>query len=215
MSENKKGNTVLLTVIAIATLLVAIVGATFAYFTATVQGNNEASSVVVTTASLGSITYENGTELKLENAYPGAYSNEITFTISAADNTVELPYEIKWVNVTNDFNPVTELVYRLSGETDGSGTLVDLTDADGYDAETQYATVPSAPTTIGAGSLSIGGETHTYTMQVHFKETAADQNSNQGRSFAGKIEVTTSGSDNLYYTDSARSGTTEMPTSAY
>ena len=35
----ERKNTILLTVIAIATLLVAVVGATFAYFTATITDN--------------------------------------------------------------------------------------------------------------------------------------------------------------------------------
>ncbi len=216
MNDNqKKGNTVLLTVIAVATLLVAVVGATFAYFTASVQGNNTASSVIVNTATLGNIVYENGDEIKMDNAYPGAYSNEIEFTISAVDNTVALPYDIRWVNVTNSFNPTSELVYTLSSEKTGSGTLVDFTEAPGYDEGNSYATAPTAAGIIGSGSLGIGGDTHTYTMQVHFLETASNQNSNQGKSFVGKIEVTTSGSGDIYYNDQNQSGTTTAPTSAY
>ena len=41
MNENKQ-NTALLIVIAVATLLVAVVGATFAYFTAADQNNSTA-----------------------------------------------------------------------------------------------------------------------------------------------------------------------------
>ena len=37
MKDNNKGTTILLTVIGVATLLVAVVGATFAYFTAQVK----------------------------------------------------------------------------------------------------------------------------------------------------------------------------------
>ena len=212
MSDNKKGNTVLLTVIAIATLLVAIVGATFAYFTASVTGNAEASSVIVRTAEIGSIVYENGTELKLENAYPGAYSNTITFTItSSADSTVDVAYAINWVNVTNDFVAKDDLVYTLTGEakkldgTAGTGTVV---------PSQLNKVAPSTSGVIGSGVLAAGGEVHTYTMQMHFKETGSDQNINQGRNFVGKIEVTTSDSGELYYTDQAKSGTTEIP-SAY
>lgn len=51
----EKKNTVVLTIIAVATLLVTVAGATFAYFTAT--NNVEATSAVeVTTSSLSSIT---------------------------------------------------------------------------------------------------------------------------------------------------------------
>ena len=69
--ENKmeKKNTLLLTVIAVATLLVAVVGATFAYFGSfDVQTTNKAgvnvsteaakeSSLIVTSASIKSIPY--------------------------------------------------------------------------------------------------------------------------------------------------------------
>lgn len=50
--ENKK-NTILLTVIAVATLLVAVVGATFAYFTAQ-GGTGSAANVTVSTGTAGS-----------------------------------------------------------------------------------------------------------------------------------------------------------------
>ena len=62
MSENsnRKGNTILLTVIAVATLLVAVVGATFAYFTASVSGNESAKSVIVNAATIGTITFADG-----------------------------------------------------------------------------------------------------------------------------------------------------------
>ena len=52
MKEKQKSNTVILTIILSATFLVVMVGATFAYFTAKVSGNDTASSVVVNTASL-------------------------------------------------------------------------------------------------------------------------------------------------------------------
>ena len=65
MKEKQKSNTVILTIILSATFLVVMIGATFAYFTAKVSGNDTASSVIVNTASLGTITYTNGTELKL------------------------------------------------------------------------------------------------------------------------------------------------------
>ena len=65
----EKGNTALLTVIGVATLLVALVGATFAYFTATLS-NESAQSISVTTATPVGLEYE-GSSLLLPNAMPG------------------------------------------------------------------------------------------------------------------------------------------------
>ena len=59
------------------------------------------------------------------------------------------------------------------------------------------------------------GETHSYHLTLKFLETYSDQNSNQGKTFTGKIQVTT-GDDttNEYYYNSANpSGTTEEPSS--
>lgn len=54
MNENGgKNNTILLTVIAIATLLVVVTGATFAYFAAVVKGNDTASSISIKASETG------------------------------------------------------------------------------------------------------------------------------------------------------------------
>ena len=69
----EKKNTILLTVIAIATLLVAVVGATFAYFTATVTTeNNNQNTINGTTALLTSATMDFGNKVTAKNLYPGA-----------------------------------------------------------------------------------------------------------------------------------------------
>ena len=69
----EKKNTILLTVIAIATLLVAVVGATFAYFTASVttdkeNGNN---TVDVKTYALASAKMTMGDKVEANGVYPG------------------------------------------------------------------------------------------------------------------------------------------------
>lgn len=72
MGEKKNSNTVLLTVIGVATLLVALVGATFAYFTATVSQDTSAK-VDVTTSTLAGLEMKSyKQDAKVSNAvYPG------------------------------------------------------------------------------------------------------------------------------------------------
>ena len=55
-----KKNTMLLTVIAVATLLVAIVGATFAYFSVTGSNTSTTTTANVTTARAGSVSLTQG-----------------------------------------------------------------------------------------------------------------------------------------------------------
>ena len=72
MNENGgKSSTILLTVIGIATLLVVVVGATFAYFAAATTGDNDATSISVQAAGEGTtITFDGGkTEVLAQNIY--------------------------------------------------------------------------------------------------------------------------------------------------
>lgn len=207
MNDNmKKGNTVLLTIIAVATLLVAVVGATFAYFTATVQGNSNASSVIVKAQQLATVTYTNNDTVSLTDALPGSTSDAKTFTVAADEKgTSSIKYTLKWKNVSNTFNS-NDLVYSLSGSSsnDQNGVVAAQTDTP----------VPTAEQVIGSGTIKPGA-THNYTLTVRLKETGSNQDTLQGKEFSGKIEVTTedeSGST-MYYNASNPSGTSSMPAS--
>ncbi len=112
-----KKNTMLLTVIAVATLLVAVVGATFAYFSLTVSGEATTTNATVTTSNPGLIALKEGEktlELKL-NAAEMAQADEAYakyYALSSEDKTsaeesgniysksVAKEYEIAQFNLT-------------------------------------------------------------------------------------------------------------------
>lgn len=126
----EKKNTVLLTVIAVATLLVAVVGATFAYFTATANTDNTGagSTNVQTRNDVG------GVELKLaantvstdgDIQYPGGYvvtGATVTAKSLGTDN-----YNVNYtLNGTITNGTDTELKYKVYQTTaQASGKIVD------------------------------------------------------------------------------------------
>lgn len=89
--ENNKQNTVLLTIIAVATLLVAVVGATFAYFTA--NDNTGSTAQVLTKSGKMNITFADGTDEVTLDKYKNGFepSQDIlvdkTFTITGDNIT--------------------------------------------------------------------------------------------------------------------------------
>lgn len=92
--ENNKQNSVLLIIIAVATLLVAVVGATFAYFTASNPTGSTAE--VKTTSGKMEITFADGTDAiapaKQENFQPSnATLVDKTFTITGDNFTTAAP----------------------------------------------------------------------------------------------------------------------------
>jgi len=85
----EKKNTILLTVIAVATLLVAVVGATFAYFTASTQGTGAGEANAGTTISIGSVIFNmNDTTQGIAKVeYPGgmmATGAKVTSTVEGS-----------------------------------------------------------------------------------------------------------------------------------
>ena len=119
--EKVKRHTLIIYIIALLTLFIAIIGATFAYFAARIIGNEEASSVLIRSSSL---TIEYG-------------------TTTGTDGTL--------VSVNNKPIP------KVSGE-------------------------------IGTGVIT-ANSTQTYKLNVEFLNRNANQNDNQNKAFAGKIEV--------------------------
>jgi len=67
--ENRRGNEIFLGVVGVATLLVAIIGATFAYFSASAQSGNEAINISSTELALG---YDDVTDELSTNLIPTA-----------------------------------------------------------------------------------------------------------------------------------------------
>ena len=127
--ERGNGNTVLLTVIGVATLLVALVGATFAYFTASIT--TDTNNVEVTTSTLANLVMtqekENPT---LAAIYPGYVGYDVV-QVAASGNTgnkanydlsfaatvpTEFGSDIKYsvCKVTNTTTPKESTIYAAS-----------------------------------------------------------------------------------------------------
>ena len=131
--ENRK-NTILLTVIAVATLLVAVVGATFAYFTA--QGGGTATTdVKVTTSTSSSSSFELGAEIKVdanqttfdseEAAHrTGSQTGTVTWTPSnqAEGDDLNFCYSVNLNVTTNSFEYIDE---EVRNEAQTNGTTID------------------------------------------------------------------------------------------
>jgi len=105
----ERKNAVLLTVIAVATLLVAVVGATFAYFTATTTPTGEGGTGTVTTTTVGDIDLTMAaTSVTNELKYPGGY-----LAVGAS------------VTATHEGNAAYNLTYDVNG-TINNGTNTQL-----------------------------------------------------------------------------------------
>ena len=195
MTENK-GQTIFLSVIGIATLLVAIIGATFAYFTTSMGGTN--GTVNATTAKIGAASFT-AQSVSGTAVLPGwtSEAKTVTVTLGASD------YDVKYTcTLDMTANPLTDLTLTVAGtnaQTSVNGKLK-----------------PGATkTVIATGTLakSATEQTASMTYTLSFPETGADQNGQQGATIAGTVTCATDG-ETVYYNAANPNGTTTAPTAS-
>ena len=117
--ENRK-NTILLTVIAVATLLVAVVGATFAYFTA--QGGGSATTQINVSTSTSS---NSSFQLALETTHQtDTQTGTVSWTPSnqADGDELNFCYSVNLNVTTNTFEYIDE---EVRSEAQVAGTTID------------------------------------------------------------------------------------------
>ena len=180
----KDSNKTILSILVVALLIIAVVGASYAFFTARVSGAETYSTIVVKAGTMD-ISYNGGANIEALNVAPG-WSSTKTFTVTGNNTTsATMAYNIT-LKVTNNTFSTGALTYTLSGSksSGGTGTL-----ASNISTAASIATGAST-TVIGSGSfLNKPGEIHTYTLTVSFPETGENQNDEQGQRFAAYIEV--------------------------
>ena len=122
----EKKNVIFLSVIAVATLLTAVVGTTFAYFTATVIGNQSANNVTVSTDTLA-VTYAQTSSISVANWVPGK-SAAMRFTVANSSKN-DTKFNLVWnKGVTNtiadaaDAKDITYTLYSCTGAEDATCT---------------------------------------------------------------------------------------------
>ena len=209
MNENGgKNNTILLTVIAIATLLVVVTGATFAYFAAVVRGNESASSISITASETGqTLTLGGGEQVNLTNIYPkgtAAGSEWVTKNISLSSNALEgntgtsvYAFTMSVDKNTFDFK---------DGETNVKDGTENIKFTFTYDADSSSATFADGKTPSGTplstavskqGAVIGTGEVKNnvvnrvvYVLKVYYDNASYNQNNGAQREFSFHIGYT-------------------------
>ncbi|MEG2618707.1 MAG: InlB B-repeat-containing protein [Bacilli bacterium] len=166
--------TTVLGVSCIFSLLLAIIGASTAFFTSNIIGNNNASSMLVTAGSL-SIDYSDGEEINIKNALPGDSDSKV-FRVTN-NGTAAVHYNIRWDNVRNNFNTKSDVVYSIKNT---NGRII-----------TNEIIAPEFNEYVPlATDIVINpNEIHEYMFKITFKETFSNQNDNQGKVFSGRLQI--------------------------
>lgn len=191
MENNKNGN-IVLTVLGVATLLVAIAGASFAYFTATATTTDQAVStgVLKVSATAGAVQGANIKPVKstdienIEEKKSNPDVVKIPIAVNTTDTTIDATFDM-YMTATGlaDSGSYTEGVpedikWELIGSDDstlGSGT---------FGGSTTDLKLNTAPVSITSGTT-----TYNYTLLVYILDTEAVQDDLQGLTLSATVRV--------------------------
>ncbi len=186
MNEGK-GNTVLLTIIGIATLLIAVIGATFAYFTAILTGTENATTYRINSGTIGTV-FEGGAAINAYNIIPREESwGEKTFTVKGnSQGSSSVFYTLGLVVETNTFSPgALKYTLLVDSSSSSNGTKVP--------EKATHTNIPNSGTeNLGTGIFAgptDGEVAHTYILSIYFPETEENQNEDQGKILYAHISV--------------------------
>ena len=163
---------------ALALLLLLTTGLSYAYFSTSVKGNDNAKDVVVEAGTL-KLTYTDGPAINAQNIKPGWTT---TKTVSVKNNgTLDTAYNIVWQELTNTI---------LKNELVLSATCKRLNESGAVEGTCEPITELPVRAKRIAKNISIeSGFTHEYTFTFLFKETNESQNYNQGKQFNGVLGI--------------------------
>ena len=162
----------------IALLLLLTTGLSYAYFSASISGNENAKNVVVEAGTL-KLTYTDGPAINAQYIKPGWST---TKEVSVKNNgTLDTNYNVIWQSLTNTIINNELVLSATCQRLNASGTV------EGTCESISQAAISDM--TIAKKINIEAGITHKYTFTILFKETNSDQNNNQGKEFNGVLGI--------------------------
>ena len=176
-------------IILVVSILVAVLGISYAYFSLNVIGNDTAKINKVTSGTL-ELTFTDTSEISLENIIPGDSVEKVIKVTNTG--TIDVGYNVGWIDYVNEITN-NELIIE--------GTCKRLNSSN-----TEEGTCNNVSKKAITGSNIISNiqiepnVTHEYTLKITFKETNKPQNYNKSKSFSGKLNITESTAKTVYCT---------------
>ncbi len=180
----KKKYIIMLSIILFLLIASISTGVSFAFFSASVIGNDAVSNNVITTGNM-EITYNDGNTIGSNNNLIPGNSIEKSFSIKNTGD-VDAYYSIYLNDVVNTFVTKEDLVCKLTRD-DNSVIFDD--------------TCPSLNTNV-ASNINIGvNEIHNYTLKISFLFVDRNQDDNKGKGFNARVDLVEEENKTKYIAD--------------
>ena len=217
--DNNKSRGIFLGVLSVATLIVSIIGATFAYFVASASGNEGnvqagAANVAGTLTLTETVDYRQNmipvseeimkTSYKRTEAATGTGTGRCEGYSAAGGNTVYNLCSIYQFTVSNSATIAQTIYASLTANTNTFANLkYCIFEGEAGTSDTEKVACRNMPAK-GTTDSNVFSElipattgTHTYTLVMYINETSEDQTTaDSGKTFTGTISITSADGSN-------------------
>ena len=192
--NNRKGTGVFYAVVGVATLVVAIIGATFAYFSASATNNTDVTGTTASGASLAIAITKVSDEATSKNMIPmlstdlqkGVTGTASKSCIDANGNTVCQVYKVTVTNGSTDIGINVKGTMNLTSTGKNMKWQV-LTDATTVNSNATTVAQGENGTIVDNQALTASG-THDFYLVIWLDETNAEQDADDaGKTFNGTV----------------------------
>ncbi len=211
--ENRNGQGIFYGVIGVATLVVAIIGATFAYFSVTANGATQ-NGVTAQSANVAGTLTITDTLGTATNMIPVTKANMLTSYGQSGSGNKAKCKGVSQADATQTFDLCNTYDFTISNSANIAQTVnISLKTVSNNFANLYYCVYGSAGTTtpvvdckaVPTGSEAIttvnigAGSSESYTVVLYVNETNGDQTAlDSGKNYVGTVEATTdSGSSHV------------------
>ena len=194
MEENRKGTGVFYAVVGVATLVVAIIGATFAYFSASATNDTDVKGSTASGASLAIAVTKVSDEATAKNMIPmlstdlqkGVTGTDAKSCIDANGNTVCQVYKVTVTNGSADIGINVKGTMNLTSNAKNMKWQV-LTDATTVNADATTVAQGTKGDIVKNQALTASGSQDFY-LVIWLEETNAPQDDDDaGKTFTGTV----------------------------
>lgn len=186
-----------LVIITVLTIIMVMVGVTFAYFTTKMNGTN--GFVNLSTMKVGDITFDGGADFTNSTDIEPGWKETKTFTITTPATDVKSTVYIR-LDYTNAFQ---DLTWSLTG----TGANSEITGV--IPTTSTSTTVTLVTLTINPSSSA---QTFNYSLTVELPNKTTNQDYDQGKIFSGTLYADLGdGINTIYYNTSNKNGTSTVP----
>ena len=184
----KRNTRIFVSITGIIIVTLMLLGLTYGYFITQISGNTNEKSVEVATGT-SKVLYTDLSENNTSETITPGYKTIKTFTIKNIGDT-SAKYSIYLVDVVNTFNRTQDLtysLYKIKGEVSEEVTV--NTDFTGWE-NIANNTYPKSSAVIKANEvIENPNDLYTYVLLINYAYSNEDQNEDQGKTFAGSINI--------------------------